>query len=134
MNKEENEKEDLERIFPPFVWAIRDFTLDLEMDGKAITPDQYLENCLEEKTEKMKEFNECRKCIKKFFPDKKCFVFPQPVKKQDLKSLEILSDEKLDEEFVAVSKHFCDYVYERAKPKTVRGALLNGRPLKVNFA
>ena len=30
--------------FPTFVWVVRDFTLELSADGKAISPDDYLEN------------------------------------------------------------------------------------------
>jgi len=32
--------------FPTFVWAVRDFTLELSADGKAISADEYLENAL----------------------------------------------------------------------------------------
>ena len=32
--------------FPTFVWAVRDFTLELSADGKAISADDYLENAL----------------------------------------------------------------------------------------
>jgi len=32
--------------FPTFVWAVRDFTLQLSVDGKAISADDYLENAL----------------------------------------------------------------------------------------
>uniref|UniRef100_A0A3B3R775 GB1/RHD3-type G domain-containing protein n=1 Tax=Paramormyrops kingsleyae TaxID=1676925 RepID=A0A3B3R775_9TELE len=34
------------RFFPSFIWAVRDFTLDLEANGKPITADEYLENSL----------------------------------------------------------------------------------------
>uniref|UniRef100_A0A4X2JW75 GB1/RHD3-type G domain-containing protein n=1 Tax=Vombatus ursinus TaxID=29139 RepID=A0A4X2JW75_VOMUR len=33
-------------FFPDFVWTVRDFTLELELDGHPITSDQYLENAL----------------------------------------------------------------------------------------
>ncbi|NWZ30489.1 GBP2 protein, partial [Asarcornis scutulata] len=33
-------------FFPTFVWAVRDFTLQLEVDGKEISEDEYLENAL----------------------------------------------------------------------------------------
>ena len=33
-------------FFPSFVWAIRDFFLDLEIDGKPCTPDEYMETLL----------------------------------------------------------------------------------------
>ena len=32
--------------FPTFIWTVRDFTLELSADGKAISPDDYLENAL----------------------------------------------------------------------------------------
>lgn len=33
-------------FFPTFVWAVRDFTLELATDGKPISADEYLENAL----------------------------------------------------------------------------------------
>ncbi|XP_027626376.1 guanylate-binding protein 4 isoform X4 [Tupaia chinensis] len=33
-------------FFPDFVWTVRDFTLELELDGHPITEDEYLENAL----------------------------------------------------------------------------------------
>ena len=35
------------QFFPNFVWAVRDFTLDLNIDGKEVTADGYLEHSLE---------------------------------------------------------------------------------------
>ena len=37
-------------VFPHFIWAIRDFTLELELDGKRITSDEYLEDALTPKS------------------------------------------------------------------------------------
>uniref|UniRef100_A0A803T7Z3 GB1/RHD3-type G domain-containing protein n=1 Tax=Anolis carolinensis TaxID=28377 RepID=A0A803T7Z3_ANOCA len=34
------------RFFPSFAWALRDFTLQLELNGRPITEDEYLENAL----------------------------------------------------------------------------------------
>ena len=34
------------QFFPSFVWTVRDFTLELKLEGQAITADQYLENAL----------------------------------------------------------------------------------------
>ncbi|NXN39186.1 GBP7 protein, partial [Rhinoptilus africanus] len=36
----------LASFFPTFVWTVRDFTLQLEVDGKEISEDEYLENAL----------------------------------------------------------------------------------------
>ncbi|XP_072889356.1 guanylate-binding protein 1-like isoform X2 [Hemitrygon akajei] len=37
---------DLIRFFPEFVWVIRDLTLDMKIDGKEATPNEYLEYSL----------------------------------------------------------------------------------------
>jgi len=45
----DDDEEDDTRLceyFPKFVWAVRDFTLELSIDGKAISADEYLENAL----------------------------------------------------------------------------------------
>jgi len=36
----------LAQHFPTFVWAVRDHHLELEIDGKSVTSDEYLEFCL----------------------------------------------------------------------------------------
>ena len=33
-------------FFPDFIWAVRDFILELKLNGHPITEDQYLENAL----------------------------------------------------------------------------------------
>lgn len=33
-------------FFPDFIWAVRDFVLELKLDGRPITEDEYLENAL----------------------------------------------------------------------------------------
>lgn len=34
------------RFFPAFIWALRDFSLQLELNGQPCTEDEYLENAL----------------------------------------------------------------------------------------
>lgn len=44
-----NELEDLDEFvnfFPDFVWTLRDFSLELKVNGKPISADEYLENSL----------------------------------------------------------------------------------------
>ena len=48
-NKDEDDDRTYVRFLPSFVWAVRDFSLDLELDGKPITADEYLENSLKDK-------------------------------------------------------------------------------------
>jgi len=45
-SRDEDESADFMRVFPSFVWAVRDFTLELTMGGDPITSDQYLESAL----------------------------------------------------------------------------------------
>uniref|UniRef100_A0A8C3FES4 GB1/RHD3-type G domain-containing protein n=1 Tax=Chrysemys picta bellii TaxID=8478 RepID=A0A8C3FES4_CHRPI len=113
------------RFFPAFVWAVRDFTLQLELDGQEITEDEYLENALKLKPGRGAHYNLPRKCIRQFFPARKCFVFVQPAGRRDLPRLEELREDKLDSEFREQVAQFCRHVWETSKPKT----LLGGHPL-----
>ena len=37
---------ELVSFFPDFIWTVRDFVLELKLDGRPITEDEYLENAL----------------------------------------------------------------------------------------
>ena len=43
----EEDGESFSSFFPAFIWAVRDFTLDLKHEGRNITADEYLESALE---------------------------------------------------------------------------------------
>lgn len=117
---------DFVSFFPDFVWTLRDFSLDLEADGQNITPDEYLELSLKLKkgtSQKDKNFNLPRLCIRKFFPKKKCFIFDQPTNRKKLKMLETLHDDELDPEFVTQAANFCSYIFSSSKTKTLSGGI-----------
>ncbi len=44
--QQEDESADFMRVFPSFVWAVRDFTLELKIGNNSITSDEYLETAL----------------------------------------------------------------------------------------
>ncbi|KAM5267232.1 guanylate-binding protein 1-like isoform 1-T3 [Hipposideros larvatus] len=121
-------------FFPDFVWTLRDFSLDLEADGQAISADQYLENSLKLKqgtSQKDKNFNLPRLCIRKFFPKKKCFIFDRPTHRKKLGQLEALHDDELDPEFLQQAAAFCSYIYNNSKTKTLSGGIkVNGPRLE----
>ena len=49
-NDDDDDEESLiVQLCPQFVWSVRDFTLQLDIDGKQATADEYLERCLQEK-------------------------------------------------------------------------------------
>ncbi|XP_036435543.1 guanylate-binding protein 1-like [Colossoma macropomum] len=117
---------ELMRVFPSFVWTVRDFTLDLVLDGKEITADEYLENALMLKqgdaaTPNVVNYNKTRRSLRDFFAVRKCFVFERPGNTKKMKQIEELTDDDLDESFVEQSKAFCKYIYTNSRSKTMRG-------------
>ncbi|KAG8143466.1 hypothetical protein E2320_000696 [Naja naja] len=111
-------------FFPTFVWSVRDFALQLERDGQPITEDEYLEHALELKKgngKKKQMYNLPRKCIRLFFPTRKCFVFDCPTKSRNLPYLEKMADNQLEPEFVEQAKKFCFYIFATSQEKTLRG-------------
>ncbi|XP_073491712.1 guanylate-binding protein 7-like [Aquarana catesbeiana] len=120
----QEEKKTFSTYFPIFIWAVRDFTLELKFGGKVISADDYLENALKHKTpetsSKEKEYNELRRRLKMCFETRKCFVFDVPTDStKALKKLEQLLDDRLSEDFLSESTHFCDYIFQKAEVKRV---------------
>lgn len=128
-SSEENDVQ-LAEHFPQFVWAVRDFSLELTLDGNPITPDQYLENALTLKkgaSKKITDYNLPRRCIRRYFPNRRCFVFPPPVgTPQDMSRLEQLSASQLLPMFNERTKEFCAHVLQNSFAKAVGGHVLNG--------
>ncbi|XP_049666225.1 guanylate-binding protein 1-like [Accipiter gentilis] len=132
----EDELHDSEKFvlfFPTFIWAVRDFTLQLQVDGKEISEDEYLEEALKLKagsSQETQRYNQPRECIRQFFPDRKCFAFDQPASRKDLVCLEDLQDDEINPEFQQQVEKFCSYVWEKSPPKTVPGGhILTGNQL-----
>ncbi|KAL3872271.1 hypothetical protein ACJMK2_040205 [Sinanodonta woodiana] len=123
--------EDLDLYLPLFILTLRDFSLDLIVDGKEITSDEYLEGCLSLR-DSDKDFdvmyNTPRRCIRKYFRKRKCFTFDTPGSRTTLKTLETLDDKDLSEDFVNDTKKFEDYVLRECLPKSLdNGQPVNGR-------
>ncbi|XP_028819789.1 guanylate-binding protein 1-like [Denticeps clupeoides] len=121
------------KVFPSFVWTVRDFTLELLLDGKSITADEYLENALKLKTgtsPKTDKYNMPRLCIRNFFSPRKCFTLERPASVEKMQRMEKLQDADLDHMFVKQADEFCDYIFNNSKPKTITGGLgVTGRML-----
>ncbi|KAM9000552.1 guanylate-binding protein 1-like [Sarcophilus harrisii] len=115
---------ELVSLFPDFVWTVRDFILELEIDGQPTTPDQYLENALKPKKGTSEEAG---MCIQKFFQNRKCFIFVPPASKKKLLEIEQLHDDELDADFVESAENFSNHIYNKAKTKILPGgAMVNG--------
>nr|XP_016854576.1 PREDICTED: guanylate-binding protein 1 [Anolis carolinensis] len=112
------------RFFPSFAWALRDFTLQLELNGRPITEDEYLENALKLKkgdSPDVRLFNLPRKCIRFFFPTRKCFIFDRPTSRKNLHCLEQMEERELEPDFVEQADRFCNYIFWTSKEKTLPG-------------
>uniref|UniRef100_A0A8C3FH90 GB1/RHD3-type G domain-containing protein n=1 Tax=Chrysemys picta bellii TaxID=8478 RepID=A0A8C3FH90_CHRPI len=93
-------------------------------DGQEITEDEYLENALKLKpgsSEEDQHYNLPRKCIRQFFPARKCFGFVPPAGWQHLARLEELREDELEPKFQEQVAQFCRHVWETSKPKTLLG-------------
>ncbi|XP_038200999.2 guanylate-binding protein 6-like [Arvicola amphibius] len=111
-------------FFPDFVWTVRDFTLELKLDGKNITEDEYLENALKlipGDNPRIQASNLPRECIRNFFPKRKCFVFDRPTNdKELLRKIETISEDQLDPKFQEQTRAFVSYIFTEAKIKILR--------------
>ncbi|XP_060762065.1 guanylate-binding protein 1 isoform X2 [Neoarius graeffei] len=128
-----DDSKDFMRIFPSFIWTVRDFMLKLEKEGKAITSDEYLESALTLKpgsSKTIEKFNLPRRCLRDYFAERRCFVFPRPAGDDDLTRLEELSEKDLDKRFLQRADEFCSHVFNSTKPKTLTGGrVLTGSAL-----
>uniref|UniRef100_A0AAY4DCP1 GB1/RHD3-type G domain-containing protein n=1 Tax=Denticeps clupeoides TaxID=299321 RepID=A0AAY4DCP1_9TELE len=119
------------KFFPTFIWAVRDFTLELKLDNKCTTEDEYLELALQLKTGTSKittEYNLPRECIRNYFPSRKCFVFPFPTNPENLTALDHLESSDLLSNFLEKSREFCDFVFHESPVKKLQdGQTVNAR-------
>ncbi|XP_050786505.1 guanylate-binding protein 4-like isoform X2 [Gopherus flavomarginatus] len=112
------------RFFPKFIWAVRDFTLELKLNGREVTEDDYLENALVRRkgfTKEVIQYNLPRDCLRNYFPIRKCFVFVPPVAGEEMSQLCTLPDSALHPQFLAQATRFCEYVLRESQVKTVPG-------------
>ncbi|XP_058604769.1 guanylate-binding protein 1-like [Onychostoma macrolepis] len=124
VGQHEDESADFMRVFPSFVWAVRDFTLQLKKEDKPITSDDYLEGALELKrgsSPQTETYNLPRSCLRNFFAVRKCFVFPRPASTENMWRMEELTEKELDSKFLEQANTFCCYIYKNSETKTVTG-------------
>ncbi|GMG14781.1 unnamed protein product [Phytophthora fragariaefolia] len=97
--------------FPLFVWLLRDFLLDMQIDGNALTANEYLEKALDARevsttaseSTRMRQLerNRTRASIRVLFGRRECLTLVRPVTdERDLRRAAELSDLELRPEFV----------------------------------
>ena len=125
-----NDDTGFDRFFPDFVYVLRDFYLDLEIDRKVVTSDEYLEHSLDMKkgvSKQVDTFNEIRKCIRKYFTKHMCFTFGFPVgDSKKMKCLDEVSENELSQSFREETGVFVDYILTEGPVKQISGKKLTG--------
>lgn len=146
LQAEFNEVENYVNDFPYFLWVIRDFALNLiNLEGKTITPKQYLEESLTMMEEKdnaekknnhdlddlnLEKKNETRRLIKMFFKERDCKTVIRPVKEdKKLRMIDQIPEDELRPEFLTQMNELITYIFKGLKPKMVQGSHINGEML-----
>jgi hypothetical protein len=119
--------------FPPFVWLLRDFMLDMQADGLALTPNAYLEKSLEPRdgnSRRHADRNKIRQSIRVLFDQRECLTLVRPVMDEtQLRHAAQLSDDLLRPEFVQQMDHVRERLLSVVAPKALFGKVLDGAKL-----
>lgn len=118
--------------FPSFMWVLRDFALELiDSNGRAISPNQYLENSLkniERDDPEIVKKNEIRNILKIFFKERDCYTLIRPINdEKKLRNIDKLPVKDLRTEFVTQMETLVSRIYNNVRPKVVQGSYLNGK-------
>jgi hypothetical protein len=120
-------------FFPRLIWVLRDFTLQLESEGKDITANDYLEKTLMPQkgfSDSAENKNRIRKTLKEFFRDRECVTMVRPtVQEADLQRLDELDVAMLRKEFVEQAAGLRRKVVMEAKVKKIHGVDVTGELL-----
>jgi len=116
---------------PALVWLLRDFLLELaDEEGRPITPDEYLEQCLRKRppdgadAERSRAAREVREMLLRYFPHRSCTTLCQPViDEEQLRHLSDVPFADLRAEFRGSFQELQSRLVRtaRAQPKTVAG-------------
>jgi hypothetical protein len=122
--------QELAQFTPSFLWLLRDFYLQLEENGRAVTPREYLETALSAvpaTSAGAVAKNSIRESIKSLFPDRDCFTLVRPMSDEaQLARLETVPPNKLRAEFREGIQKLVDLCFARAQPKRIGSTLLTG--------
>ena len=125
-DQRENDDSNFDFYFPDFIYVLRDFFLELDIDGRKVSADEYLEHSLMQRDDKVKGHTQIRQAIRKYFRNRKCFTFVSPAGGKKLRYLDELPNDKLDEDFVQQTNEFVRHIYHKCPVKQVKGKPVTG--------
>ncbi|ETW06675.1 hypothetical protein H310_02857 [Aphanomyces invadans] len=119
--------------FPPFVWLLRDFLLDIQENGETLTPNVYLERSLQRRegtSKRNEERNRIRQSLRTLFTQRECVTLIRPATDEDkLRNASELTDDELRPEFVVQMRVIRERLLEIAHPKRVLNQVIDGTKL-----
>uniref|UniRef100_UPI00358F9768 guanylate-binding protein 2-like n=1 Tax=Myxine glutinosa TaxID=7769 RepID=UPI00358F9768 len=122
---------DFDEYLPGLVVCIRDFTLQMEINGKPCTADGYLNHCLglrkKGNTQECRSFNEQRELLEQYFPNRRCLAFPPPASPEDMQHLENISEDQINQQFLKTADDFKKFVLLKTPVKNIQGTVMNGK-------
>lgn len=84
--RDEEDPDEFQKIFPSFMWVVRDFTLQLQdAAGNRITQKEYLEQALKETkgmSDSTEQKNRIRRLLKAFFTERDCVTTVRPINEE----------------------------------------------------
>ncbi|RHY57186.1 hypothetical protein DYB30_007418 [Aphanomyces astaci] len=120
----------LHEYFPSFLWVVRDFTLQLQDQGKEITSKQYLENALKPQggfSADVAGRDQIRMLLSDFFRERDCVTLVRPVEDEaQLRNLPNIPYGDLRGEFRSKFEAMKTRLFDKAAPKSLYGKALNG--------
>ncbi|CAK4652314.1 hypothetical protein LEN26_016805 [Aphanomyces euteiches] len=123
----------LAEFFPAFLWVVRDFTLQLEEEGKAISSRDYLEKALKPQpgtSDDTQHKNQVRQLLSNFFPQRDCITMVRPLNDEALlRELPKQPFESLRPEFRTQLESLKQRVFTTLQPKKLMSKPLNGTML-----
>ncbi|KAL3670163.1 hypothetical protein V7S43_004478 [Phytophthora oleae] len=124
---------ELSVFFPDFLWVVRDFTLQLQEDGRKVTSKDYFESALKQQpplTEEVVQKNRIRSLLSTFFPSRDCVTMVRPLSDEALlRNLIKQPYESLRPEFREEMEVLRNRLSTLLKPKTMMAKALNGSML-----
>ncbi|KUF98520.1 hypothetical protein AM588_10010020 [Phytophthora nicotianae] len=124
---------ELSVFFPDFLWVVRDFTLQLQEDGKKVTSKDYFESALKQQpplTEEVVQKNRIRSLLSTFFPSRDCVTMVRPLSDEALlRDLIRQPYDSLRPEFREQMEVLRNKLSTLLKPKTMMSKVLNGAML-----
>eukprot|EP01103_Thecamoeba_quadrilineata_P012126 TRINITY_DN3053_c0_g1_i2.p1 TRINITY_DN3053_c0_g1~~TRINITY_DN3053_c0_g1_i2.p1 ORF type:complete len:417 (+),score=100.51 TRINITY_DN3053_c0_g1_i2:637-1887(+) len=127
----------LKLYFPAFLWLVRDFTLQLVMNGEPITPREYLNRSLEPlkgDPDRIGSKNKVREFIRTYFSDRDCFCLKRPLMEEEkLQNLSALTFDQLRPEYMQQVGQLKSLVFTHVIPKKMNNTDITG-PMLVEMA